>query len=340
MLKKIVIKNFQRHKHRSIILDKRLTIIVGKNDKGKSAIIRAIRWCLLNVPAGRGFVRRNSKTSSVTIKCDSRTIEKRIGWKAGGTYQLEGKKYKAFGRKVPPAISNLAAVDAINFQRQTEQFSWFKHTPGQVAKELNSLVDLESIDKMQVDLTKQLRKKKSELEVSRERLKEAKQSKRTARPLAGLHVKLDKLLSRQNDIALESHTIDSLALLVGAAMEADTTHQTTASGAAAACNVGAAMGAAMGAANRVATLAGLLAAIRSARYHTTTKIPDTKSLSTMLMLVDRRKELKVLLDEFKEKEKELCQCHERIKNKRTKLEKAMGGRCPTCGGLLTDKSLI
>ena len=59
------------------------------------------------------------------------------------TYGVEGKTYEAFGNDVPPAVSKLLGLAEVNFQGQHDAAFWFGLSPGQLAKELNKIVDLE-----------------------------------------------------------------------------------------------------------------------------------------------------------------------------------------------------
>jgi len=62
-ISKIEIENFQCHKHFEYDLSPQINAIVGPSDRGKTAIIRAIKWCLYNKPKGTQ-IRRNSGTQN------------------------------------------------------------------------------------------------------------------------------------------------------------------------------------------------------------------------------------------------------------------------------------
>ena len=69
-IKKISLENFQSHAYTEIDLPPGLTIIVGESDRGKSAIIRALRWVFENEPSGTEFIRAGTKTCRVSIETD------------------------------------------------------------------------------------------------------------------------------------------------------------------------------------------------------------------------------------------------------------------------------
>ena len=67
-IKKISLENFQSHAFTEIELPPGLTIIVGESDRGKSAIIRALRWVFENEPSGTEFIRAGTRTCRVSVE--------------------------------------------------------------------------------------------------------------------------------------------------------------------------------------------------------------------------------------------------------------------------------
>ena len=65
-IRHLIIENFQSHAHTEIELAPSLTVLVGESDTGKSAVIRALRWLLLNEPRGREFIRAGTTECRVT----------------------------------------------------------------------------------------------------------------------------------------------------------------------------------------------------------------------------------------------------------------------------------
>ncbi len=53
----VLIQNFQKHERLEISLSPDANAIVGTGDRGKSAIVRAIKWCLTNQPDGNEYIR-------------------------------------------------------------------------------------------------------------------------------------------------------------------------------------------------------------------------------------------------------------------------------------------
>ncbi|CAH2215109.1 AAA family ATPase [Tepidibacter aestuarii] len=84
-IKQLHIQNFQSHQDTTLDLVNGLNTIIGESDKGKSAIIRAIRWVILNDPQGNNMVRQGTKECSVTLTLSDET-------KITRTKKLSGKK--------------------------------------------------------------------------------------------------------------------------------------------------------------------------------------------------------------------------------------------------------
>jgi chromosome segregation ATPase len=140
------LRNFQKHGNLRVVFDKHITSIIGDSDKGKSTILRALRWVCLNKPAGNRFLRHGAKSVSVKLVLTDGTVIQRSYGPHGHVYKLDGQPYKAFGRNVPEPIQAALRLDNVNFQWQHEGPFWFSSTPGEVARQLNAIVDLRAID--------------------------------------------------------------------------------------------------------------------------------------------------------------------------------------------------
>lgn len=147
MLKRIRIRNFQCHRKLQIKFDT-ITTIVGGSDRGKSSVIRALRWCLLNQPGGTSFVRHGSKDTSVEVLFGDIPVMRYRG-KNGNGYTAPGFDFKAIGTSVPEELEMMFDVHPdITFQQQHDPPFWLSDNAGAVAKQLNAIVDLDVIDKV------------------------------------------------------------------------------------------------------------------------------------------------------------------------------------------------
>ena len=178
LLKKLYIKNFRAHRKLTLKFGPRVNSIIGENAAGKSTIIRAIRYVTRNKPSGDSVISWDAKQTKVSLTFGknkiTRTRSKRIN-----TYRLnKDKVFKAFGNKVPDEIQKVLNLSDINFQGQHEAPFWFCKTAGEVSRELNSIVNLDSIDKTLSNILSSISKSKVTVSVINERLKEAREKKK------------------------------------------------------------------------------------------------------------------------------------------------------------------
>jgi DNA repair exonuclease SbcCD ATPase subunit len=333
MLKKIIIKNFQKIRKKVIHFDPHVTLLIGPNDKGKSATLRAIRWVLTNRPTGKSLIRRGSKQAEVVLQVDKHTIRRSIG--ATNTYHLDNERFKSFGTRTPDAIGRLANVSAINFQRQHEANFWFSLSPGQIAKELNKLVDLETIDRIQSTIAKRIRDKKAELNVCKQRLGEAKIAVWQLKWLDRFNVKMGKMGELDATICrmpLESHRIAQIERLLSIGIGNHTTMRAASNGAASGAGIDAASGRLASAGERISKLRQIVVALSRAGS-VADRLPELPAYPKGY----QQSELESLIGCIEDQKECLCQRNEQIAKRRKKLEDKLGGRCPTCGGLLTNQ---
>ncbi len=174
MIEKALFENFQRHELREIELDPGITTLVGDSDTGKSSLIRGFRWLFLNRPRGGGMVRWGERLMRVRSKVDGVTVRReRDG--DDNLYKLGKEEYKAFREEVPPSIRDLLRVSDYNFQGQYDAPFWVGLSPPELARQLNKLVDLDSIDNITSQLETMLRGLKAEQKVVAGRRQEAEQ---------------------------------------------------------------------------------------------------------------------------------------------------------------------
>lgn len=350
-VKRVTLRNFQKHRKKEIDLDEKLTVIIGPNDCGKSALLRGIRWCCLNRPGTTGLKRQGNKRTTTSIKLQLRNklrsttydnVTRSIGH-GGNLYSINGKKLKAVGTTVPDEVRRLLRVDEINFQDQHHPLFWFDLSPGQVAKQLNKLIDLDAIDRTQDEVAKLLRDKKAELRVCNSRIKELRHELTTLRWVKRADHQFGGIQLRHNDIASKSHKMARICNAVGVAVGQRTrlaiVSQLTPTGSAAM-----AVGRRGVAVGRVAVR--LLAVIGRAdeARQLVRPIPSTVSLDRLATRIETNKEqlskLRSLVHKTRKQETCICQLSQEIEVKQNLIEKKLGGRCPTCGGILTDKMIL
>lgn len=198
MIESLILKGFQCHQQIVVKFDN-ITTIIGKNDIGKSAIIRALYWLAFNRPSGDSIRNWDASKVFAKLKVDGQIIIRRKGKQ--NLYLLDGEPYKAFGTGVPQDIQNILNMSSVNFQHQKEAPFWISLSPSQVSKELNKIVDLEVIDTSLSNVANGLRKAKAKTELIEERIKEARQKKKELAWVKESHKQLSKLERNQEKLA-------------------------------------------------------------------------------------------------------------------------------------------
>ena len=144
MLKKVAIKNFQIHKDTVLEFTEGMNVIAGSSDNGKSSIIRAIRWVLMNRPTGFAFHTHDAKddTAVCLVFGDNETVTRFKGEKNTGGYQYKTDTFAALRTDVPPEIGQVLNMEQINIQSQHDPYFLLQDSPGEVAKKLNVVAGL------------------------------------------------------------------------------------------------------------------------------------------------------------------------------------------------------
>lgn len=175
MLTRLTLRNFQPHETIALDLAPGTNVLVGPSDSGKSAVLRGLRWLALNQPDGDGFIRHGASSASATLELDGHKVRRRRG-RGVNSYRLDGQKpLVSFGRgKVPADVAALLNLGPLNFQPQHDAPFWLGLPPAQVARELNTVVNLEQIDHAQAHAAARVRRAQAELAVCKRRLEEAR----------------------------------------------------------------------------------------------------------------------------------------------------------------------
>jgi exonuclease SbcC len=177
MIRHLRIKNFQAHKRLVVELDPHITTFVGPSDRGKSSIVRALRWLALNTLRGTSFIRHGKKEASVAVTTERHVVMRRRG-RARNQYALNGEILEAMGARVPSQVADALQLSEVNFQQQHDAPFWFSETSGQVSRELNELIDLGAIDSVLSYLNSKIRETTVRGHDCEQRIREARQQRR------------------------------------------------------------------------------------------------------------------------------------------------------------------
>jgi len=152
-IESIEIKNFQGYTHSKFEFVDGFNVIIGSTNAGKSTLIRAIKWCILNRPSAgfrnwyvsastEMFVRINFKDGYI-----KRIKNTKFNGYEGESSSIPAFKLEALRTDVPEEIKIISGLNDINIQGQHEKFYLLQDwTPGEIGKKISEAVDLQIID--------------------------------------------------------------------------------------------------------------------------------------------------------------------------------------------------
>jgi exonuclease SbcC len=334
-LKKLRIRNFRAHRKLVLTFGPGVTSIIGSNAAGKSTIIRAIRYVAMNKPDGESVISWDAKQTKVSLTISKDKII-RTRSKSVNTYRLNKQKpYKAFGRgNVPPAIKKVLNLSDINFQTQHEAPFWFCKTAGQVSRELNTIVNLDSIDKTLSSILASIAKSKATVGVVKERLLEAKERKQGLVYIKEKNVQLLALESLEKAKIQNSLESALLADLLQAGGLYAIKRENSIAGVSGAGSVLSVALKRLKIGRRVLSLKKLLKSAKKLKRIVQHKPRSFRAVETLFkslkkILIDAN-ELNVLIEQIDEKLSGIKTLKKRIESRTQKIDKIMKERCPLC----------
>ena len=220
MFEKLIIKDFQSHKHTEIQFSPGVNTIIGTSDHGKSSVFRALNLICKNKPEGSHFVSHwleNEKgklkgNTECTLHVDGNVIE-RIKGKTN-EYILNGESLKAFQRDVPEDIVNILNLDEANIQHQSDNFFLLNLPSTKVAEELNKIVNLEIIDESVNVVNQKLRESKNQYKTKQELIKSYKTKLENFDNLDICTQQAEQLTVLQHEIQYINSKINTLSMTI------------------------------------------------------------------------------------------------------------------------------
>jgi len=331
MIESLQLRNFQNVRKGYFEFEK-ITTLIGPTDAGKSTILRALQWLMLNHFDGppSEVINWDARSVSGTLSIDNRTVTRRKG--KSNLYKLGDKTFSAIGTKVPGEIATLLNVSSINFQNQLDQHFWFSESASQVSRELNQIVNLGQIDEALSAIATQARRSRVEVEVCERRLKEAFARKQELAWVMTVDEALIVLERRSAKIAARATRMAALALLTEKAVRTRKKLQTARSEADRGSDVLKTGAFAVKTAEQAAKLWNLMESLQTARKLAKTPLTKVPSPETATELAKRREQLASLLEKFKQAKETRCQKQAEISILNNQLRKLNpSGTCPVCG---------
>ena len=162
-LKKVILKNIRSHLNTTIELDSGLNVIAGQSDRGKSTIYWAIDWVVSNRSwKPRPWKRlKPGKDSRIELHFSDGNVVTRGVLGGKNYYEVNGEKLMGLTRGTPPDKAVKAMrLSRTNLQPQKEMFFLLDETPGQVARELSKVMELDLMDLALTTASKRVKESK------------------------------------------------------------------------------------------------------------------------------------------------------------------------------------
>ena len=122
MITKIKITDFQSHAVAEIQPAAGVNVIVGRNNTGKSALLRALRLLFYNKPDGGDFVRWGAKDAIIEIEYGDHIIKRIKG--THNVYEVDGSVFSNFGKQIPLEVSTILGFHPITVDRNTYEVNF------------------------------------------------------------------------------------------------------------------------------------------------------------------------------------------------------------------------
>jgi exonuclease SbcC len=134
----LTLQNFQSHSYSKIQIPPGITALLGDNDSGKTAVVRALRWLLWNRPSGESFRSHWGGPTEVRLELDGGWISRARDDKRNA-YVVNGQVLNAVKLQVPSEVSDFFKVDTINFQFQSDPPFLLGNSPGERANYIQKI---------------------------------------------------------------------------------------------------------------------------------------------------------------------------------------------------------
>jgi predicted ATP-dependent endonuclease of OLD family len=217
MIEKLSISNFQSHRKTELSFSPGVNVIVGQSRKGKSAILRALGFVILNKPSGESVIShwafdekgKQKYDCLVEIELDNSfsTITRRKGKDNSYIYgvpdenEANGFKAKiltAIGKDMPEEVQKLLNMTELNIQKQLDQPFLLSESAGEIARYFNNIIRLEDIDKMLSGADSLKRSTKAEITEKEMQLKSTQESLDKLGWVENARYRAQKLLKMEN----------------------------------------------------------------------------------------------------------------------------------------------
>jgi len=216
MIKSVDIKNFQSHTNSHLEFSKGVNVIVGSSDSGKTAIIRALKWVVLNRPNGDAFRNWSALDSDTKVSVttfDGITVDRTRGVKKNN-YTLGKSEFNAISTDVPKEIEDSLSINDINLQQQLDSPYLLSSSPGEVAQHFNKIAHLDAIDSGLKKIESAIRALKQEEKANRARVDLLQEEADRYNFLEKMEIDIDVLESVETTYKQTVSNVSKLGVLI------------------------------------------------------------------------------------------------------------------------------
>lgn len=333
MLERLIIRGFQAHKKLDLTFDPGITTIVGSNDVGKSAVLRALKWVCLNDSPDGNFINWDKSEARVKLFVDGSVVIRTKG--KSNSYQLDDDPLKSFRLTVPTPVAQKLNVSEINFQDQHDSPFWISLTPGQVSKELNQIINLGVIDDTLSNTLSRLRKANTNVELVEERLDSARKDRKSLKWVLDAQIQLSKIELQQAEIADKRARLEELKSYIDRVREYQLLKRRLADFVTEGQDIASKGSSVVEQVDRVQTLQEMTQQYARLLKIKKLDVPKVKGVEPLLQGVT---ELERLIGEYEETQQWVTSKSEKLST----LKKTVSGikTCPLCGHVLSQSSVL
>ena len=219
MIDSLTIINYESHKETILDFCDGINMLVGQTDAGKSSIKRAIEWVATNKPSGNEFRSHWGGETKVIMRFDDTELRRVKGKE--NYYLLDVADFKSFGQGVPEEIQKALNFSSLNLQSQFSSPFLLSDSAGEVARYMNKIVNLESIDRATKNINGVLRKEQTDLAHVQESIKELDEKKDDFKWLEEAEKKLEVLEEERKVYFRKKADVERLEWIITAIEEVD-----------------------------------------------------------------------------------------------------------------------
>lgn len=162
MIRRIILDNYMSHRHTVIEPAEGLTVLIGPNNCGKSAVIHALEMICYNAEAADFAIRHGAKKATVTIETEDASGARHtiVWWRKKQTcgYIIDGREISGVGRALPddlhdhlrmPRIESADKPFYLHFGLQKDPIFLLNDSAGRAAQFFASSSDADKLLEMQ-----------------------------------------------------------------------------------------------------------------------------------------------------------------------------------------------